>query len=40
MEDVIAEYKDMDLIIENILYMENNDYQHNSRNIVTKMWKH
>ena len=40
MEDVIAEYKNMDLLIEKIIYMKNIDYQYNSRNIVTKMRKH
>ena len=39
MEDVITEYKDMDLLIEKIMYMENIDYQYNPRNIVTKMCK-
>lgn len=39
MEDVITEYKDMDLLIEKIMYMENIDYQYNLRNIVTKMCK-
>ena len=39
MEDVIAEYRDMDLLIEIILYMKNIDYQYNSRNIVTNVNK-
>ena len=39
MEDVIAEYRDMDLLIEKILYMKNIDYQYNSRNIVTNVNK-
>lgn len=40
MENVIAEYKGMVLLIENILYMERIVYQFSSRNVITKMCKH